>query len=74
MAREYDFFAHKRDASLRLVLLAEGEFPSGADGEDWRHLRTRESDDTPAEFRELVASTGYCLFRLGLDIVDIDTA
>lgn len=71
MARTYDFFAHKRDKTLRLVLPSDGQFPEGVDAEDWRHTLTRESGDTIRDVRELISETGYCLFRIGLSIDEI---
>ena len=54
-------------------MIAEGaSFPAGAREEDWRHTFTREREDTATDVARLVDETGYCLFKIGLTLDEME--
>jgi hypothetical protein len=67
----YNFFAHVRHPSYRLVTRADAPFPSGTRESEWRLTRSRHADDVTAEVREAADRDGCSLFRTGLQLPEI---
>jgi hypothetical protein len=70
----YQFFAHVRHPSYRLVIRAGAPFASATSESEWRLTRSRHADDVNAEVREAVDRDGYSLFRIGLSLSEIPTS
>jgi hypothetical protein len=68
----YRFHVHRTKPDYRLVTADGAGFPEGANPADWRFTLSRERADTAPDVARLVDETGYCLFKIGLGLDEID--
>ena len=68
----YRFHVHRAQPAYRLVTADGAGFPDGAAEADWRFTRSRERADTNPDVARLVDETGYCLFKIGMRLDEID--
>lgn len=67
----YRFHVHRTKPTYRLVTADGGDFPEGANLNDWRFTRLRDRADTAEDVARMVDETGYCLFRIGMRFDEI---
>lgn len=68
----YRFHVHRQKPAYRLVTAEGAAFPAEGREADWRFTLARERQDTAPDVARLVDETGYCLFKIGLTLEEID--
>ena len=69
----YRFHVHRTKPDYRLVTADGAPLPAEGREEDWRFTRLRERADTNPDVVRLVDEMGYCLFRIGLPLSEMES-
>lgn len=68
----FRFHVHRTKPAYRLVTAEGAAFPEEARESDWLFTLTRDRSDTAPDVARLVDETGYCLFKIGLTLGEME--